>query len=374
MAASQLTITTDTSAPILASTAIPFAATTAGLLASFNGAAIAWANITNAQVLSGNLLRDNGTGGNGWDVAGATSAASVASGECYAEFVAASPQSTPSYPAFGGRAFFVGLTSRTTPLFANMDFGLLVSEGILAIYENGVFRRNLETPRINGVYRIGVENGQVVFRADNGIVYRSDQPIAYPLRFGAQFYHRGIDQIGGTPSNTITWKCFDVTGAEVTGRFAGNIFTAPAAHGRYKIVAETADYLYGQSFVDVQARWPDELSVLNFPPATKFQPAQAEWGTKKNEFDDGGQLVSVPYPTATPKQKFDLEYRNFPKALTDILDAFVDSHRNDADAFFLWNKRANVMLNNCRIVSYRRSHNRLARIQTRVIQIESRPR
>lgn len=374
MAAAQLIITTPTAAPILAGATLGFAATTSGLMASFNGAAITWANLTGCQVLSGNLLRDNAGGANGWNVSGGHSSANVASGEVYAEFVAAAPASFPGYPEFGGRAFFAGLTSATTALFADMDFGIQISEGTLDIYENGVWRRSLGNPRIDGVYRVGVENGQVIYRADNAIIYRSDQPITYPLRFGARFFHRGVDQIGGTPSGSITWKCYDVTGAEVVGAFSGVTFTAPATKGRYKITAGTADYLYGSAWITVQKRYPDEFTGHGLYPATKFQPAQPVWNVKRNEYDDQGITTSVPFPTAQPKQIIDITYTNWPKAKTDILDAFANEHRNDADAFFLWNKRESVMLENCRIVEYRRSHNNLARFQNRVVKIESRPR
>jgi hypothetical protein len=372
--AAQLIITTNTAAPIQAGATLGFAATTSGLMASLNGSAITWANLTGCQVLSGNLLRDNSGGADGWNVSGANSAANVASGEVYAEFVAAAPASFPGYPEFGGRAFFAGLTSATTAAFADIDFGIQLSEGILDIYESGVWRRSLGNPRIDGVYRVGVENGQVIYRADNAIIYRSDQPIAYPLRFGARFFHRGVDQIGGTPSGSITWKLYDVTGAEVVGAFSGATLTAPATKGRYKVTAGTADYLYGSAWISVQKRYPDEFTGHGLFPATKFQPAQPMWNVKKNEYDDQGITTSVPFPTVAPKQIFDINYTNWPKTKTDILDAFANDHRNDADAFFFWDKRAGVMLDNCRIVEYRRTHNRLNRIQSRVVKIEHRPR
>jgi hypothetical protein len=179
--------------------------------------------------------------------------------------------------------------------------------------------------------------------------------------------------MGGTPSATINWAAYDALGNVQPGAFTGSTLTAPNVRGRYRVVAETADFLYGQTYVQVQKRWPDEFTVADFPPASKFLPLPPEYATKRQEFDNKGVVISVPYPGAQPVRKWRLEYRNLYQDKWNVLDAFFNEHAGEGYPFFFYDKRDEITYDNCRITRYERDH-RKKWLQSRTVEITYSPR
>lgn len=350
---------------------ITFAVEASGLLASVNGNFVNWQNLDGCSVLVGGALQDSSGGADGFGVSGATSTESIAAGEGYVDFVANVPVGANP---FGGRQFYAGLTTNSAvDDISEIQFAINVFEGGVLILEGGVEKRNARAPRNNGVYRIGIEDGAVVYRADGEVIYRSDQTITYPLRLGAIFSNRNVDWIGGVPSNEIFLQAEDVNG-NPAGSFSAGTWTAPATRGRYKITAYTSNYLYGTAYASVLERFPD-IYTSNIRRPNKFLALPAEWKINEQVFDDQSADYNLPFETEL--RRWRLEWNRISEADAKILDDFYERHKSKAYQFYFFDYRAaegvGILYDNARITKYERDHARLW-AQKRIVEVTNRPR
>lgn len=370
-------IVTPAESVVEAGTQINYAALVSGLLATVDGVKATWTGITGAYTTGAGALVDNSAPPNGFGVSGGVSNQTIPSGDGYVEFVANVPEANLniSYPAFGGRQFFAGLTTQSSGVvdLADVEWAINVAEVGVSIYEAGVLKRVARAARVNGVYRVAIESGSVVYRADGEVIYRSDVPPTYPLRLGAVFNNRGVDRIGGEPELSITLEAFDENG-DPAGSWLGLLWTAPATRGRYQIRVYTADYVYGYAYADVLARFPDPFNS-NLKAPNKFLPLVEEYNVNEQLYED----LSADYnlPVENPVYRWRLEYRNLTAEDAKILDDFYTTHKSKAYPFYFFDWRADdglgILYDNARLTRYERDHRKIYS-QSRILEITHRPR
>lgn len=187
-------------------------------------------------------------------------------------------------------------------------------------------------PRNNGLYYVGVENGAVVYRADGDVIFRSGQALAYPLRFGAAFYHGGFDHLGGHPTDAFSWEAYDGAGAA-----AGATWTAPAQPGRYKVIAGTSNWVFGTAFVSVRATFPWPDAARGWTRAAKFLELPAQWRVVEQEYDD----LAADYNLVSdaPVRRWRIEFQRLRPDRAAALDDFYELHRNNALPFYFRDPR-----------------------------------
>lgn len=307
--------------------------------------------------------------------AGVVSAQEITAGEGAFLFVANVPPSFSGYSAFGGRNFFAGLTAKTTvSTFTDIDYALNVWLGGVDIYEAGVQRLRARAARNNAIYQVGIESGQIVYRADGDILYRSGIPFTYPLRAGAAFFHgSGIDHIGGVPLNDATFVALDAAMNPI-GSFAGNVWTAPPnTRGRFQIRGTSSNYVVGSAYVDVLKRLPWGAGS-GLPRPTRWFLASEEFAVKEQIFDDNGGEWNVPYDE--PVRTWRVEYsRKLRADKAAMLDAFYSEHKGHALPFYFYDERTDTLWDNVRFAKdrYTRDHNQVWN-QSRTFELIRRPK
>jgi len=356
-------------------TAQAFNSSLSGLLATINDAEPTWQNLVGCAIdPADNSVYDNASG-SGWGLAGVTSAQTIAAGDGFMNFVAAVPPANPStnYPEFGGRQFFAGLTSKATVnTFTDIDFGVQVFQGGVGIYESGALRRVVGAPRNNGVYQVGIESGVVVWRVDGAIVYRSGQPITYPVRFGTAFLNHGFDRIGGVTTRALpfTYSAVNAATGAAAGTFFFNTWTAPTTPGRYKITSRQSNNLFGIAYVNVQALFPWPNSAAGWGYASEFLELPPQYKVNKQEFDDLAADYNVPYTEGM--RTWRITFNLLSSARAKILDDFYEAHLGEGKAFYFFDYRKNTIFDNCRITKYDAAHKKVWNRQ-RTIEITRRP-
>jgi hypothetical protein len=354
---------------------VPFIVTGSGIMATINGNAPTWTNLTGCALQPDSSLKDTASG-SGWGLAGAESSETITLGDGYVNWIANTEPAIPGvYPEFGGRQWFAGLTSQTgITSFTDIDFGLQVFEGGVAVYETGVQKRIARAARNGGLYQVGIENGLVIYRADGDVIYRSGTPITYPQRFGVAFLNHGADHIGGNPAFPGTLSAKDANG-NPAGSWFLNSWTAPNVPGRYTVTAATSNNLFAHATVDVQAifpRWDDPLLSLVRPK--RFTPLPPEEAMDELVFADLGGEYNANYPDKN-LLAWRLEFEGLNETEAALLDAFYAQHkRTRAFYFYDWRDSGYTgeLYNNCRFRRYDRTHNRVV-WQSRTIEIVRRP-
>ena len=355
---------------------VPFTRLGSGIITTINNNAPTWTGLTGCAVQGDGSLKDTASG-SGWGLSGGVSTETIALGDGYVNWIANTEPANPSvgYPEFGGRQWFAGLTNKTSVLsFVDIDFGLQVFQGGVAIYEAGVLIRIVRAARNGGLYQVGIENGQVIYRADGDIIYRSGTPITYPQRFGVAFLNHGNDHIGGTPAFPGTLTAYNAAGA-AAGTWFSTAWTAPNVRGRYRVVAATSNNLFAEAFVNVQSIFPNwKEPAVNLVEPKKFVTLPPEEQDDELVFDDLGGEYNANYPDKE-LLVWRLEFEGLNETECAMLDAFYALHKK-ARAFYFFDWRANTyageLYDNCRFRRYERDHSKVS-WQRRTIEIVRRP-
>jgi hypothetical protein len=340
-------------------------------LATVNGAFITWHQYQNADVLVGGALKDIGGGANGWGISGGTSNQQITSGDGYVEFAANVPLST----GFAGRAFFAGLTVNalvTEP--THVQFALQVTEFGVSVFEGGVNKGTFRTSRNNAIYRVAIEEGAVVYRVDGDLIYRSDQQVTYPLRFGAIFYHRNIDRIGGLvtpPESFVSFSALYPDGSPVPNSFwSFNIFTVPDVRGRFKITALTDTNVFATAYVDAQRVFPGQ-DIMPCPTQFIELIGLDDWRVNEQVNDDLSAVYNLASNNKIKRWRF--TWNKLPRDKAELLDAFFEDHRGKAFAFYFFDYRTATIYDNVRFSRYDKDH-RFIHLQKRVVELIHRPK
>ncbi|HWQ32539.1 MAG TPA: hypothetical protein VNQ79_06630 [Blastocatellia bacterium] len=353
-----------------------FSALASGRLALIDNDVPTWQNLDNCGYQpDGSLRKLSNTVA--WD-AGATSVETISAGDGQVAWVANVPPADPaiSYPEFGGRQFFAGLTRlEAVSTYTELDFALQVFQGGVVIFESGVQIRNARAPRNNGIYQVGIENGQVVYRADGDVIHRSSQAITYPLRFGAVFFNP-LDAIGGDPDDgVVTWEARRALSSGTYGSWSsqtGNsIWTAPAQYGLYTITARTANNVIGQASAHVLRLFPREEDGL--PKPAKFRELSRTWRVNEQVYDDESADYNLPYEHEGVR-RFRLEWnsRTLSPSQADLIDSFWQAHKT-AIPFYFYNWRTGETVDNVRFAKEPEVDHRKVWRQQRVVELIRRP-
>lgn len=340
-----------------------------GQLALINNGIPSWQNLDNCTIQpDGSLRKTSATFA--WD-SGARSVETINSGSGDVEWLA-------NVVTFGGKSFAAGLTAQAlVSSYTHIDFCLVVAEGGVSVWEGGVGRGTFRAPRLNGAYRVGVEDGQVVYRADGDVIYRSGLPVTFPLRFGASFFNP-LDQIGGVVDDgDVFWEARSSSGA-LSGSFSpqesNTIWTAPATRGRYAITARSANNVFASGVANVHKILPG--IDQGFPRPGRFREMASEYKVNEQVFDDGAAEYLVPFPDGRIR-RWRIEYtgsnRRLSVAQAQVLDDFYNEHRASGFPFFFKDHRTGVTYDNVRFSRYEANHGRLYRRQERVIELIRRP-
>lgn len=371
--ASPASLTVGVTSPIEVGTSTLVLAALSGALTNFKNAPWAAQNLVNCAVQTdGSIRKTINTAA--WD-AGCTSVETITVGDGAFWFVA-NLEPVEGATAFGGRQFFAGLTTKSSvTTYSDIEFGLQAFEAGVVIYENGVKKRTARAARNNAVYQVGIENGQVIYRADGDILYRSAQSFTYPLRVGVAFFNGTFDRIGGNPNTTFSYAAFDqnnnAAGSFTTALGVTN-WNAPSVRGRYRVRVTNAVNVIGYTEVDVLRRMPWGASA-GLPCPTKWFQLPPEFPTKEQVFDDEGGEYNTPY--AEPVRRWRIEYTTKLRAAqAQILDDFYEEHRGWALPFYFYDERKGVLYDNVRFAKdgYTRDHTKHW-LQTRSIQLIRRP-
>lgn len=367
-------ITFGANSPLQVGGSTALLAALSGSLTQFKNANWTPQNLTGCAVNSDGSVRKTATT-SAWD-AGCTSVETIALGDEAFWFVANLPANEIASP-FGGRQFFAGLTAKNTvTTYTDIEFGIQVFEGGVGIWENGVLKRLARASRNNGIYQVGIESGQIVYRADGEILFRSTQSFAYPLRVGVAFFNgNGFDRIGGNTNTTFTYSAFDKDNASAGNftSFAGiTTWHAPNVKGRYKLRVNNQLNVNAYATVDVLAQMPwGAADGLPCPSVWYQQPE--EYVTKETLFDDQGGDYNTPYNE--PIRRWKIEYTNkLNVTQAAILDNFWRAHKGWSEPFYFFDERAGILYDNVRFVKdgYTRTHQKIW-LQTRSIQLIRRP-
>ena len=144
-----------------------------------------WTAVVGADAV-GNTLKKT-TAFTGWGDAGATSFASVPSGDCFVEFKTAESTTAKA----------VGLSrGDTNQSFNDIDFDLVLGTNKkVYIYEGAVLRGQVATYDTADTFRVEVVGGVVGYRQNGTLLFTSLLTHAYPLLVDAALY---------SPDATIT--------------------------------------------------------------------------------------------------------------------------------------------------------------------------
>jgi hypothetical protein len=367
-------LTLGATSPIEAGSSIPLLVSFSGALTQFKNASWTPQNLVNCAVNADGSVRKT-TSTFAWD-AGCTSVEEITIGDDAFWFVANVPPNETASP-FGGRQFFVGLTTKSSlATYTDIEFALQVFEGGVKVWENGVLKRTARAARNNGVYYIGIENGQIIYRADGEIIYRSAQAFTYPLRVGVAFFNGNeFDRIGGNSNTTYSYAAFDQNNAAAGSftSFAGiTSWNAPAARGRYKLRVNNALHVIGYAEVHMLQRLPWG-AASGLPCPTRWWQLPPEYPTKEVVFDDEGAEYNTPY--SQPVRKWRIEYTTKLKPTeAAVLDNFWAAQQGWSQPFYFYDEREAVLYDNVRFEKngYTRDHQKLW-LQTRSIQLIRRP-
>lgn len=340
----------------------------AAKLATVNGQGITWHQTQNTMTASNGALLDNAGGVNGWSVSGGTSNQQITSGDGYVEFAT----NVPPITGFAGRAYFAGLTVNalvTEP--PHIQFALQVTEFGVTVFEGGVDKGTFRAAQNNAVYRIAIENGTVVYRVDGDLIYRSDQQVTYPLRFGAIFYHRGADQISGELEALETLTAQYPDGSDVPGTFwVGNTFSVPDVRGRLKITAKTFNNVFAYGFIDAQRVFPGQ-DIMPCPTQFIELLGLEDWKVNEQINDDLSAVYNLASNNKIKRWRF--TWNKLPRDKAELLDAFFEDHKGRAHAFYFYDYRTTVIYDNVRFSRYEKDH-RFIHFQKRVVELIHRPK
>ncbi len=142
---------------------------------------ISWTGAGSVIVAAGTLTK---TGSAGWS-GGATSSASLASGDGFVEFTASETNTTRA----------CGLADSISSYDSvQIDFAIqLQSNADIRVYESGTLRGTFGTYVSGDRFRVEVQYGQVVYRKNGVVFYTSTAVPLYPLMVQAD-----LDTVGGT--------------------------------------------------------------------------------------------------------------------------------------------------------------------------------
>jgi hypothetical protein len=364
---------------------VPFTVTVnaSGNFALINGLPPTWTALQNCAIQSDGSLKDTAGGAFGHGVAGGVSSETIAAGDGFVEWLTTAPPANASigYPFLGGRMFFAGLTSKASGVVspADLDFAIQVYQGGVVIHEAGVVKINARAARPNASYRVGIEDGGIVYRADGEVIYRSSPGgLTYPLRFGVIFFHRSIDYIGGNPG-AYSLNAYEESGEAITPvPFVGNVCTIPdyVNPQKVKIEALTSNYLSGSVVIDAM-QMLDIIALRNsggvaLPCQTQFLELTPQYpGVEVVNANQSG-LVNLPSKLAV--LRFRLTFNKLPYQWGQWLDDFYDRHKGNGIPFMFkdW-RHGNLIYDNCRIVRYEKDHRYYLKPK-RVIEFQYRPR
>lgn len=348
-----------------------FAVSGTGECALLNNVVPTWQDLVGCAVQPDGSIRKTGATF-AWD-SGARTSQTISAGDGSLIWLA-------NVATFGGKSFAAGLTAQAAVTsYTHIDFCLVVFEGGVVVYEAGVSRGNFRAPRIGGVYEVAIENGQVVYRADGQVIYRSGQALAYPLRGAAAFFNP-LDPIGGhlDGSTTYTMVALDA-GNSPSGSWAGTLWTKPTQRGRYQIVAQSSNNVFGYAVADLLATFPlntvwnaSTTSLVKRPGL--LVPLAEEYRVNEQQFDD--QAADYALASVDPVLRWRLEWSPGRNGLTAaeaaILDNFYNQHAASSYPFYFYDYHANVVRDNVRFSRYERDWRNRQR-QTRRIELIRRP-
>lgn len=139
---------------------------------------VTWTNTVGVSASGNNLTK---TGATGWN-AGAVSSQSIASGNGYVEFTASETASNR----------FCGLSNGDSDQsFYDIDFGLYLTGGGVAIYESGTLRGSFGAFSTGDVFQVKVEGGVVKYVKNGTVIYTSGVSPTYPLLVDTSMYDTG---------------------------------------------------------------------------------------------------------------------------------------------------------------------------------------
>jgi Bacterial Ig domain len=144
---------------------------------------VIWTNLIKVAASGNSLTRTATT--HAWD-GGASSTKAIQSGDGYVEFTVGE----------GGTYRMCGLSNGDTDQnYNDIDFALYPSaNGMLSVYEGGVWRGELTAYTVGDVFRVAIEGGVVKYRKNGTLLYSSTVAPTYPLRVDTSLY---------TPNSTI---------------------------------------------------------------------------------------------------------------------------------------------------------------------------
>lgn len=355
-----------------------FTSALSGDMALIDATAPTWQNLTGCAVQADGSLKKTATT-TGYD-AGATSTQTIAAGDGFVIFMANVPQSDPAIPyvEFSDRVFMAGLTTLASVTnHTQIDFGIEVSNEGVRIFEGGVERGVFRAARNNGLYQIGIESGQVVYRADGDIIYRSGQTFTYPLRFGAVLWFPA-DRIGGQPATPLAWTTLGQPG-QGNGSFnnpavASPIWFAPANRGQVVITARTTNNVFGSAIANVQEIFPGLDQGMPIPG--KSRELVKTWPVKEEVYKDDAADSVVQGDEPIRRWLVEFSGRTLTVAQAATFDAFYERHKSGAYPFFYKYERVGetaIIWNNVRFEKYDADHRRLYARQQRTMRLIRRP-
>jgi hypothetical protein len=220
---------------------VPLQVDFVGSLAQFNGQMAKWQKVTNCIVDGqGTLVANGNATPDSWGIAGAFTTENFASGDGYFEFQwnVDPPTDRVTMPAFQSRTG--GLSDRiwVDPVhFQDIIYCWHVTPTACQIYEFGVLRATIRAPLLGERFRVAYEGGQIVYRQEGIVQYRSTLPLFYPAYGMVAFFYNSAarnNKLGGIPGPTYelrAYKANNVTpwsGTLVTpSPFTGDVFNAP---------------------------------------------------------------------------------------------------------------------------------------------------
>lgn len=140
-----------------------------------------WTAVLGADAVINNLTKT--TGIDGWGDSGAVSVATVASGDCYAEF-STSENDT-------GKA--LGLSNGdNNQSFVDIDFDIVLGKNrTIAVYEGSIMMGNFGTYVAGDVFRIAVTGTAVTYLKNGAVFFTSAKSPTYPLLVDAALFSSG---------------------------------------------------------------------------------------------------------------------------------------------------------------------------------------
>lgn len=351
--------------------AVQLTASTGGFLCHVNGAIATFQNLTAAVVNADGALVDTSTPGPpAWGISGARTVQQITAGDGFIEFFGNIPPGIVQERT-GGLTNVVTVTS-----YVHIKFCIHVTPGGVQIIEDGVLKFVARAGSAMDQYRVAYENGQVVYRINGEVVYRSDIAPVYPVWGGTAFsFHDAFSRFGGIPGAVTEWRAYREDGTLITPTpFTGQTFTVPLSSSqRYKLEALTANFASG--FKNINAQFPfgyDNFWNLTYPCGT-FIDLWGEGTFKVNELINDDQSALYHIPTTNAIRRWRITWEALPEGLAKRLDQFYQDHFGRGKPFFFWDYRLSQYFDNARITAYEVGH-RKRWARRRVIEITHRPR